>query len=174
MVADDGGETYQTTANPFTGNEQSIAQLGDGSLYMNGRGTQFPWGNRTSYRSRDGGATWTAGAPTPLTDVNCEAAVIAVVTDAASATAGSSTVLFLSEPTGPGRVSFRVHCSCDGGITWPSSLVTNPGQVAAYSSLLALPPVAGGSGKGRLLAVWEQHPNQLVHIYDTDWCTCMQ
>ena len=167
--SDDGGRTYATAASgPFQGNEQSIAQLGDGTLYMNGRGTQFPWrGNRTEYRSPDGGATWTAGAPSALTDVECEAAVIAVRAPKAL----DGVALFFSEPTGPGRVSFRIHCSCDGGRSWPSSIIVNPGAVAAYSSLLE---VQREGDAFKLLAVWEQKPTQLAHVFDADWCKCIQ
>jgi hypothetical protein len=36
--SDDGGLTYQVSASGvFQGNEQSIADLGNGTLYMNGR-----------------------------------------------------------------------------------------------------------------------------------------
>ena len=162
--SDDHGATYQTmTSEPFVGNEQSIAQLGDGSLYMNGRGTQFAWrGNRTEYRSVDNGATWSAGAASQLTDVECEAALIAVKSSSAGAKDG--TALFFSEPTGPGRISNRLHCSCDGGVSWPASVVVNPGAPAAYSSLLA--------AKGKLLAVWEARPGMWGHIFNVDWCPC--
>eukprot|EP00756_Hemistasia_phaeocysticola_P058606 Hpha_TRINITY_DN35252_c0_g1::TRINITY_DN35252_c0_g1_i1::g.145188::m.145188/K01186/NEU1; sialidase-1 len=153
--SDDGGETY-STSELFKGNEQSIAQLADGSLYMNGRGTQWPWKNRTAYRSKDGGATWSEGEPTPLTDVNCEAPVI---------TANNGSTLFFSEPIGPGRYTYTLHCSCNGGVTWPSSLTVNKGQAAQYSSLVDL-------GGGKLLAVWEQLPTQLSHVFDTEWCEC--
>ena len=61
--SDDGGETYTVSASGiFPGNEQSIADLGNGTLYMNGRGTSFPFaGSRASYWSHDDGATWGAG-----------------------------------------------------------------------------------------------------------------
>ena len=53
--SDDGGETYQVSSQGiFTGNEQAIADLGNGTLYMNGRGTSFPFaGHRASYWSWD-------------------------------------------------------------------------------------------------------------------------
>ena len=160
---------------PFRGNEQSIAQLGDGTLYMNGRGTQFPWrGNRTEYRSRDNGTSWTNGTASKLTDVECDAALIAVKGDAKYAKDG--TALFFSEPTGPGRISYRISCSCDGGANWPASVVVNPGAAAAYSSLLELKSRSmGGSGgpaPRRLLAVWEQNPGMLAHVFGTSWCPC--
>ena len=134
-----GGVTYQTSK-PFTGDEVSLAQLGDGSLYMNGRGDRFPWaGHRTGYRSFDGGATWTEGqAVEDLVDVNCEAAMIAVATTSElrkplgrsrmkATQSTSATTLFLSEPLGPGRFNFALHCSCNGGVSWNSTVMVNRG-----------------------------------------------
>jgi hypothetical protein len=61
--SDDGGETYTVShSGLFQGNEQSIADLGNGTLYMNGRGTTFPFkGHRASYWSHDNGGTWSEG-----------------------------------------------------------------------------------------------------------------
>lgn len=155
-----GGVSYQTSK-PFTGDEVSLAQLGDGSLYMNGRGDRFPWaGHRTGYRSFDRGATWTEGqAVEDLVDVNCEAAMIAVSTATTSesqkkphgrpsllhveanhstvsaATSSSTTTLFLSEPLGPGRFNLALHCSCDGGSSWNSTLMVNRGANTALTKL---------------------------------------
>ena len=82
--SDDGGDSYAVSASGvFPGNEQSIADLRNGSLYMNGRGTSFPFaGHRASYWSHDDGATWSAGQiAANLTEPNqfgCDGAVIAV------------------------------------------------------------------------------------------------
>ena len=48
--SDDGGATYQVNkGGMIVGNEISIADLGGGNLYMNGRGTNFAWaGTRES------------------------------------------------------------------------------------------------------------------------------
>ena len=135
--SDDGGSSYHTSAKLFLGDEQSIAQLSDGSLYMNGRGRQFPWyPNRTAWRSFDGGHTWSDPKPTPIQGVDCEAAVIAVPPITPPTTNALNSTLVLSLPAGPGRVSFSFHCSCDNGDTWPHSLIVNPGSAAAYSGLL--------------------------------------
>ena len=135
--SDDGGKTYSTSAKVFTGDEQSIAQLSDGSLYMNGRGRPEPWRpNRTAWRSFDGGHTWSSPRPTPIQGVDCEAAVIAVPPITSQGETDTNSTLILSQPAGPGRVSFSLYCSCDNGVTWPHSLTVNPGSAAAYSGLL--------------------------------------
>eukprot|EP01065_Artemidia_motanka_P012817 TRINITY_DN1707_c0_g2_i2.p1 TRINITY_DN1707_c0_g2~~TRINITY_DN1707_c0_g2_i2.p1 ORF type:complete len:459 (+),score=154.32 TRINITY_DN1707_c0_g2_i2:57-1379(+) len=156
--SDDGGESYKT-APAFQGDEISIADLGNGNLYMNGRGRTFPWkGTRTSYRSKDGGATWEApqecfGVPEPNT-FGCEGALLADKEPQANGVRR----LFFSEPHGPSsRISFRIWCSKDGGETWPHYVGINKGAAAAYS-------------EGKLLAVWEQNPNMLSYAMDTDWC----
>lgn len=175
--SDDGGATYNTSANLFVGNEQSMAQLSDGSLYMNGRGNEAPWyPNRTAWRSFDGGHTWSTPEPTPLQGVNCEAAVIAVPptkhqhnpnAKQSSGIANTNSTLILSQPGGPGRVSFSLYCSCDNGVTWTSALTVNPDAGAAYSGLLQVPGP-------KVLAFWEDHPNQHVHSFGLDWCKCAQ
>ena len=122
--------------------------LTDLSLSALCTGTQPPAvapGLRADYRSVDGGLHWSAGtAVANLTDVNCEAAVVAMYDESidadtadplrlagsnsvATATTGSSgvtttttttTTLFFSEPHGPGRRSLRIYCSRDHGKTW--------------------------------------------------------
>jgi sialidase-1 len=166
--SDDHGQTYQTTTGGLIkGNEISIAQLadGNGTLYMNGRGTEIKPGKRASYTSTDSGLTWTKGEPVPdLDDVNCEAAVVA--TYAKSPTTGATdTTLFFSEPHGPGRISYRLYCSRDGGSTWPSYIEVNTGAAAEYSALLELP-------SGEILAVWElaHYATQASYAFNTSWC----
>ena len=44
----------------------------------------------------------------------------------------------------------------------------NQGQAAAYSALLEIPDADAGTS--RLLAVWEQNPNELSHVFGLDWC----
>lgn len=161
--SDDGGDSYDTTE-PIVGNEFSLAQLANGSVYMNGRGTQQAWkGNRTSWISNDFGSTFSAPSPVAIVEPNtfgCDGAL-------ATATVGDVDLLVFSEPSGPKeRISFTLWCSTDAGDTW-KSLVVNPGKVAAYSAL-AFVEVTKQSAK--LLAVWEQRPNMLSHTFDMDWC----
>jgi hypothetical protein len=146
--SDDHGKTYQANKGGMVnGNEVSIAQIADSNstLYMNGRGTAVVSGRRADYRSVDGGVNWSAGKAGNLTDVNCEAAVVAMYDADPPRPAGSSrvttttTTLFFSEPHGPGRRSLRIYCSRDHGKTWPSYIEINRGEAAEYSALLVLP-----------------------------------
>lgn len=111
--SDDGGKTYTTSKTPIVGNEISLTEVSPGTLYMNGRNGNHPsWaGNRSAWSSFDNGATWTNASATDLTDVNCEGAVV-------TANVNGEPVLLFSEPHGPGRISYRIHCSRDKGKTW--------------------------------------------------------
>ena len=143
--------TYTVSATGvFRGNENSIADLGNGTLYMNGRGTTFPWkGHRTSYWSHDDGATWSPGAMAPyLAEPNtfgCDASLIAIPntrtrtrarTDGDGSAQGLLPRIFFAEPAGPGeRVSLRVWCSTDGGLSFTAYTGINKGAGAGYSAM---------------------------------------
>lgn len=160
--SDDGGETYKTNdGGVFTGNEQSIADLGNGTLYMNGRGTSFPFrGNRASYWSTDDGRSWSAGVEAvELKEPNsfgCDGALIAVPNRGDSrvdAAPANPPRVFFSEPAGPGeRISLRVWCSVDGGKSWKAYIGINQGDGAGYS---ALEYVTDPDGTSVLVVVWE-------------------
>ena len=78
--SDDGGETYNTSL-PYVGDEASVAETAPGEVYMNGRGLSYSWkGNRTSYWSTDGGASFTAPAKCPIREdakFGCSAGLVA-------------------------------------------------------------------------------------------------
>lgn len=172
--SDDSGDTWKTTAGPeghlLTGNEVSIADLGNGSLYMNGRGTSFPFaGHRASYWSHDDGATWTDGVEARnLVEPNsfgCDGAVIAVPPQHTS----TPPRLFFSEPAGPGsRISLRVWCSRDSGMTWDRYTEINTGNAAGYSAMVQVENTT--SGNPDLLVVWEDRPTMLSYRLSIDWC----
>ena len=189
--SDDGGATYQVNKGGLiVGNEISIADLGNSILYMNGRGTNFPWaGTRASYWSYDDGETWTNGTyAANLVEPNtfgCDGAVTAapLARGGAGSIGGGSNGrksaavpspalsalpprLFFSEPRGPSsRISLRVWCSKNAGKTWQEYVELNPGEVAAYSALYAEP-----DGK-TLVVVWEQQPTMLAYRLDiSNWC----
>eukprot|EP00039_Didymoeca_costata_P007616 m.101771 g.101771 ORF g.101771 m.101771 type:complete len:468 (-) comp13756_c0_seq1:23-1426(-) len=171
--SDDGGATY-TVSNTglFTGNENSIADIGNGTLYMNGRGLSFPWaGHRTSYWSYDDGTTWSNGSEARnLVEPNsfgCDGAVIAVPNQNTTLDSAPPRIFF-SEPHGPGsRISLRVWCSLDAGKTWPRYTQFNTGQSAAYSAL----DYVMENGEPVLIVVWESEHTQLSYrLTVNDWC----
>eukprot|EP00038_Savillea_parva_P015785 m.14881 g.14881 ORF g.14881 m.14881 type:complete len:494 (-) comp3211_c0_seq1:244-1725(-) len=180
--SDDGGKTYNTTAGGgtngallITGNEQSIADLGNGSLYMNGRGMAFPFaGHRASYWSHDNGASWSSGQEArALTEPNsfgCDGALVSTLADVKAGGSAPPRVFF-SEPAGPGtRKTLRVWCSYDAGVTWGRYVEINTGAVAAYSAL-AVVPTSPTNSTPALLVVWEQAPTMLSHVLPLDdWC----
>jgi photosystem II stability/assembly factor-like uncharacterized protein len=170
--SDDGGATYNVSKNGlFHGNEVSIADLGNGTLYMNGRGLSFPWaGHRTAYWSYDSGTTWTPPVENELPEPNtfgCDGALITAFEN--NTTSRQQPRVFFSEPFGPGsRSSYRVWCSLDGGRTWPRYAELNPGQFAAYSALEYL------ANENILVAVWEAqvqgHGSMVSYRLPLDWC----
>ena len=158
--SDDGGKTYQTSKQGiFTGNEQAIADLGNGTLYMNGRGTSFAFkGHRASYWSPDDGATWSAGAeardlPEP-NSFGCDGSLIAVPNKGSSAGAHRPPRVFFAEPAGPSeRISLRVWCSTDGGRSFSAYTGLNKGDGAGYSALEYVHDAATNAPV--LVVVWE-------------------
>ena len=156
--SDDGGLTYNVSASGvFPGNENSIADLGNGTLYMNGRGYVFTWkGHRTSYWSHDNGAHWSPGVEVPEIEepssAGCQGSLLAVPRSikrrgVSNYIPGDTAIpprLFFAEPsgvradgvrTGKDRISLRVWCSTDGGKTFPSFAAINTGDGAGYSAM---------------------------------------
>ena len=143
--SDDGGATYNVS-NHFKGNEVSVAFVKadePNELYMNGRGQQFPWGstNRAEYRSHDGGATWSDGVKSELTDGN------AGQVERSLRHIGAA--LYAAGPMQQKRSAMRIYCSRDGGHTWPSHVDVNGKARGGYSDLVGL------GKKRQLLMVWE-------------------
>ena len=135
---------------------------------MNGRSGKNPWKpNRTSWVSKDDGTTFSRPFACPIVEDASAGCSGGLVADPS----GSSSInrLFFSEPAGPKRIGLKVHCSLDGGRTWPYSMrVGGKNDVAAYS---ALRMVETNSGERKLLVVWESKPNFLYTRIDTDWCS---
>ena len=161
---DDGGESYQSSS-LYTGNEASVAEVFNNTIYMDARGLGFDWvGNRTSFWSTNDGTSFGA----PIASVIREDAKFGCSAGLVSTSDGK--LLFLSEPLGPGREGLTIHCSLDGGHTWPfSRLVGGLTETAAYSALRMVPR-ANGSGES-ILIIWEMKPNFHATTIDySDWC----
>ena len=129
---------------------------------MNGRGQQFPWGstNRAEYRSSDGGATWSKGAKSALTDGG------AGQVERSLRHIGSA--LYFAGPMGGPqgkRSAMRVYCSRDGGHTWPFSTNVNGDKKGGYSDIV------GVTAAKTLLMVWEDGEGNFNagHV-DTSFC----
>ena len=154
---DDGGETFQTTT-PYVGNEASVAEVSPGRLYMNMRGLSFAWkGNRTSFWSSDDGNTFTKPEMCPIAEdapFGCSAGLVS-----------DQGRLFLSEPRGPQRVGLVIHCSLDGGVTWPLNYpVGGAKDPAAYSAMRVI------DNHQTLLVVYEFGSNFWAEQVPMDWC----
>eukprot|EP00940_MAST-03C_sp_MAST-3C-sp2_P002036 g2036.t1 len=171
---DDGGQTYDTS-HTYLANEAAVAEVSaDGTIYMNGRSGKNPWKpNRTSWTSTDDGTTFTPPQASMLVEDNDEGCSAGLVSEPPTPKKKVRT-LFFSEPAGPGRVGLRVHCSLDGGKTWPHSVpVGDASDAAGYSSMRFVTRKDGTLG---LLMVWEWHPadderkNFKYTIIGREWC----
>ena len=109
---------------------------------MNGRGQQFPWGttHRTEYRSHDGGATWSNGTESQLTDGS------AGQVERSLRHIGAA--LYAAGPMKAKRSAMRIFCSRDEGHTWPSHVDVNGDAPGGYSDIVGL-------ASQTLLMVWE-------------------
>lgn len=134
--SDDAGKTWKRGAEvPQEGglqlNEVQVAELGDGSLYLNSRRWKGTALRKVSW-SQDGGATWSkaiddAGLPEPT----CQGCLLS------ASVGGKATVFFLNpagNPPGKGRANGTLRRSDDGGKTWAESTLIFPGPFA-YSSM---------------------------------------
>ena len=167
---DDGGLTYNTSS-PYPGNEASVAETAPDEIYMNGRGMSFSWiGNRSSFYSSDDGSTFSAPVACPIREDAKSGCSAGLVADPVKSKSDNSSAarLFLSEPAGPGRKDLVVHCSLDGGRTWPASFHVNGDLPAAYSAMRI---VETSPGEHRILVVWEAGPNMNAKHSGTAWCT---
>jgi sialidase-1 len=163
LFSDDHGKTWQTGGLvgpeiPNT-NECMVAELSDGSLYLNmrARGSNL----RQTARSTDQGITWsTPTHDTTLYDSVCQASIIRVP--------GDKDTLLFANPAGPGRTDMTVRISRDGGQTWPTSRRLYQGP-SAYSDLA----VTANGAVFCLAERGEKSPYERIVLmsFDLDWVT---
>ena len=143
IYSDDRGATWQLGGNVEAGtNECAVAQLYDGSLYINCR-NHVGGTRRAVARSHDQGQTfaqfeWDQTLIEPVCQGSLE-----------SLTGGQ---LLFANPASTRRERMTVRLSSDGGRTWPTAQTLHPGP-AAYSDLAALP-------NGELCCLYENGDGQ--------------
>ncbi len=164
--SDDHGRTYKV-AQMVPGSENSIAAVDDNHLFMTTRGGKLNWnGYRAAYFSEDAGQTWGTAVKMPFPDATHSGCSASVFTMRLKRGDKKHLVMFYTGPTEKKRTTLGIHCSWDGGKTWPSQILVNPGDVAAYSVMSEVEE----NGVQKLLVVWEQKPNMLAYKFDLDWC----
>ncbi len=139
--SDDHGRTWQFGGEANTAgktNECQVAEMADGSLLLNMRGTV---GNRRKVaRSRDGGATWSAvSEDAALIEPRCQGSLESYTDSVGS----DRDRLLFSNPASLKRENLTVRLSTDAGRTWAAAKVIQPGP-AAYSCLSILPDLTVG------------------------------
>ncbi|MFP4056630.1 MAG: sialidase family protein [Candidatus Brocadiia bacterium] len=142
FYSDDGGESWKLgAAAPVGGSirEFAMAQLSDGSVYVNARTNK---GLRAVARSRDHGESFGPLAlDDGLLDPRCHAGLVRLP--------GKDDRLVFSNPANPkmdwetSRTRLTVRLSPDGGRTWPVARLLHRGP-SAYSDLAVLPEGAIG------------------------------
>lgn len=128
LFSDDHGVTWRPGADigEYT-NECSLAELPDGTLYMNMR-SYHGKNRRAAARSSDGGASWS--------DFLLDEVLVEPVCQGSVICAGDA--LYFTNPASTRRENLTLRRSMDGGRTWPNALCIHPGP-AAYSDIAVLP-----------------------------------
>lgn len=160
ILSDDAGATWRI-GGVLEGrtDESTVAELEDGSLYLNVR--NYRGTNRRGYAfSHDRGETWSAFAEDPaLVEPVCQASVLVLGTNSGE---GKSFVVF-SNPADVERRNMTLRLSTDHCRTWPyKEIVLWPGP-AAYSDLVRLPHF----GIGCLFECGDKRPYERIVFTQT-------
>ena len=141
VFSDDHGESWKIGGEAASGgitNESQVAELSDGSLLLNMRGTE---GNhRRISRSSDGGMTWSDATQDPaLIEPRCQASL----SNFTNKLDHDQDRILFANPADTERKNMTVRLSYDGGHTWPVSKQVHAGP-SAYSCLTVLSDLTGG------------------------------
>lgn len=173
IYSDDGGNTWRASE-PFpargTG-EACIAELSDGTLYYNSRRHKSTDGQnprrRYAARSHDGGRTWVemnVVEALPDGDQNRDYGLMGGLT---KLPLDSQDVLLFSNIDSPeGRKSGTIWVSFDGGRSWPTKKLIEPGSFA-YSSLAV--GREGTASEGLVYLLYESDRKGKIAIFNTSW-----
>ncbi|MDQ1913591.1 sialidase family protein [Paenibacillus sp. GD4] len=150
IYSDDHGESWQLGG--IIGentNECTLAELADGTVYMNMR-SYHGRNRRAVATSKDGGLTWS--------DLVFDETLVEPVCQASVLSDGQGGLLF-SNPASTSRERLTVQSSRDGGETWAILQELHPGP-AAYSDLAL-------AGDGAVLCLYEcgeQRPYERITL----------
>lgn len=135
LFSDDHGATWHAGALLDAGTDESKAvERSDGTIVQNIRpGTP---GRRLEARSTDGGRTFGPAVPVPaLPDPSVNGDIIR---GEHGVHASRRALLFVNPASARARENLTLRRSCDGGRTWPDSVVVHRGP-SGYASLALLP-----------------------------------
>ena len=169
IYSDDHGKTWQFggAAQGYTG-EGVIAELADGSVYLNSRNHHPQMGHFRAWAvSNDGGEKFTEmGYDETLTDPSlyggCHAGLTQMTSDS-----GEHLLLFCNPADAKKREHLVVRLSRDGGKTWPISRTVWPGP-AGYSDITV-------THEGRIICAFETGTGEssrgtvMLASFSLDW-----
>ena len=166
VFSDDHGETWTIGGEAHTNgttNESQVAELSDGTLLLNMRGTE---GNRRRIsRSTDGGMSWPEVRMDPaLVEPRCQASL----SNFTNRLDHDRNRLLFSNPADIERRNMTIRLSYDDGRTWPVFRQVHAGP-SAYSCLTVLPDMTAGC----LYERGGQTPYEKITFarFDLEWLT---
>ena len=128
IYSDDGGQTWALGAiTEVSGNESTVAELKDGSIFMNMRHSESGDSVRLYAITKDGGESFSEQGRTVLVEPTCQGSIVS-----------RKGKLFFSNPfSSSKRENLCIRSSSDGGRTWKTAAVVTEGA-AAYSDIVVL------------------------------------
>lgn len=165
IFSDDNGETWEYGSSfahdGLNGCESRIAELDDGSVYLNARYVKEKNSHRMIAYSFDKGISWSniqIDQNFPLSNT-CDAGLITLKNEDLNKTL----LLYSKNESLEGRKKLVVRLSSDGGKNWPVFKIVDEGS-ALYSDLAVLPD-------NSILLIYETGKNSPVYCvrFTIDW-----
>ena len=165
IYSDDHGTSWTLGGHPpeAGGNESTVAQLSDGRLMLNMRGSRGGPAGKRHFRlvsfSDDGGETWSSHREDEtLVEPVCQGSLLRYEMD------GKVNLLFSNPNNNSSRCNLTVRLTEDDGETWCSSRSLDPG-FCAYSCLCCLPD----GNIGCLYEAGEESPYETITLARFSW-----
>ena len=127
IFSKDGGDSWEISSIAASNVcEDQVAEVSPGVLMLNMRNYNTSDRGRKVYVTEDLGRSWKVHPSNGLLpEPQCQASLLSC----------GGLLLFANPASTSSRVDFTVRASCDGGLTWPHSLLLDEGQGWGYSCM---------------------------------------